>query len=83
MNSVNIMISLKAAALANWLIVEFEVQHGYGLAKFLKQPPYFDNHTAVGLWVEYAIRTWPRNRRTTMQLKQAFIDSVPIRFHST
>lgn len=83
MNTVNNLISLKAATLADWLIVSFQVQAGYGLAKYLKIASCFDNHTAIGLWVENAMHTWPTEKRTTLQLKKAFMDKVPLNFHSS
>ena len=45
-------ISPKADKLAKELIIEFQIQSGYGVALFLDVNKMFTNHVAVRIWVQ-------------------------------
>ena len=63
--------------LAEWLIRSFNIQPGYGLARYLGVSRRYNNYRAVQVWVLEQQRNWPAEKRTTGQLRRAFSALLP------
>jgi hypothetical protein len=73
----NIWIPLKTYDLAEWLIRSFNIQPGYGLARYLGVSRRYNNYRAVQVWVLEQQRTWPAEKRTTGILRREFSLLLP------
>lgn len=74
---VSTVISPNAYNLGDWLIMTYQVQPGYGLAKYLGVCSSYCNQSAVRMWVHIQEQTWPTEMRTTGILKAAFVRLLP------
>ena len=70
-------VSKRAYGIADWLIHQYEIQPGSGLAYHLKVPRSLNNHDAVRMWVQYQIRTRPPVFQTLGDLRKAFAAMLP------
>jgi hypothetical protein len=74
----SILVSKRAHGIADWLIHQYEIQPGFGLAYYLKVSRNLNNHDAVRLWVQLQIRTRPPVFQTLGDLRKAFAEMLPV-----
>jgi len=72
------VVSNRNQRIAMWLIEQFEIRQGYGLAYYLKMPICNDNYSAVCLWVQYHSLLQPKQFYTLGELRQGFAKLLPI-----
>lgn len=73
-----VRISDESLQLAWQLIQFYEIQFGFGLAKYLGLPDYYDNHDAVRYWVHIQLTEKRHHYETHGDLRKAFSQQFPV-----
>lgn len=72
-----VWVSDRVYCIADWLINNYEIQRGYGLAQYLNVVSTLDNHDAVRIWVHKQDLKYPRPYQTLGDLRIAFSRLLP------
>jgi len=66
-----------AQGLSQWLIDIYEIQAGFGLAKYLGQASHCSNYDAVYWWVKAQLESQSVSLKTYGDLRQLFASQLP------
>lgn len=66
-----------AQGLSQWLIGIYEIQAGFGLAKYLGQASHFNNYEAVHWWVKAQLESQPASLKTYGDLRRLLVSRLP------
>jgi len=73
-------ISPLADKLSRDLIIQFEISAGYGLALYLDVDRFYDNHSAIRIWVQSMLDGGIEEKSDHLTiLKKLFLDCIPDR----